>query len=81
MPRDAAARKVTKQRAGVTKQRKTHHSIAVRMLGERRGTGDTEGVAYLEQARGIPLFASGCPFAHGAQRPDAEPELLVAAAA
>ncbi len=51
----------------ILKWRKTHHSIAVRMLGERRGTGDTEGVAYLEQARTIPLFAGGCPFGHGAQ--------------
>ncbi len=51
----------------ILKWRRTHHSIAVRMLGERRGTGDTEGVAYLEQARTIPLFAGGCPFGHGAQ--------------
>jgi tryptophan 2,3-dioxygenase len=57
--------------AAIAKWRKTHHSIAVRMLGERRGTGDTEGVAYLEQARRIPLFSGGCPFGHGAPRPDA----------
>ncbi|MDQ3587381.1 MAG: tryptophan 2,3-dioxygenase [Actinomycetota bacterium] len=56
----------------ILKWRKTHHSIAVRMLGERRGTGDTEGVAYLEQARTIPLFASGCPFGHGAPGADSE---------
>lgn len=36
-----------------------------RMLGERRGTGYTEGVAYLEPVRAIPLFAPGCPFGHG----------------
>ncbi|MDP1846424.1 MAG: tryptophan 2,3-dioxygenase family protein [Solirubrobacteraceae bacterium] len=59
--------------AAIAKWRKTHHSIAVRMLGERRGTGDTEGVAYLEQARGIPLFSGGCPFAHGARSADAAP--------
>lgn len=35
------------------------------MLGERRGTGDTEGVSYLERVRTIPLFAAGCPFGHG----------------
>jgi tryptophan 2,3-dioxygenase len=58
--------------AAVLKWRKTHHSIAVRMLGERRGTGDTEGVAYLEQARRIPLFAGGCPFGHGAPAEAAE---------
>ena len=55
--------------AAVAKWRKTHHSIAVRMLGERRGTGDTEGVAYLEQARSIPLFSGGCPFGHGTANP------------
>ena len=60
--------------AAIAKWRKTHHSIAVRMLGERRGTGDTEGVAYLEQARGIPVFAAaGCPFAHGARTAPAAP--------
>ena len=52
--------------AAILKWRKTHCSIAVRMLGERRGTGDTEGVPYLEQARDIPVFAGGCPFGHGA---------------
>lgn len=51
--------------AAVLKWRTTHHSIAARMLGERRGTGYTEGVGYLEQVRGIPVFAPGCPFAHG----------------
>ena len=59
--------------AAIAKWRKTHHSIAVRMLGERRGTGDTEGVAYLEQARSIPLFSGGCPFAHGARGTDGAP--------
>jgi len=29
----------------------------VRMLGERRGTGHTEGVPYLGAVRSIPLFA------------------------
>lgn len=59
--------------AAIAKWRKTHHSIAVRMLGERRGTGDTEGVAYLERARRIPLFSGGCPFGHGAPNPSAAP--------
>ena len=64
--------------AAVAKWRKTHHSIAVRMLGERRGTGDTDGVTYLERARSIPLFSGGCPFgrgAAGARRQGAEPGL------
>jgi len=59
--------------ATILKWRKTHHSIAVRMLGERRGTGDTEGVAYLESVRRIPLFAGSCPFGHGAPGPNGEP--------
>ena len=55
--------------AAILKWRKTHCSIAARMLGERRGTGGSEGVRYLEQARDIPVFAGGCPFGHGAPAP------------
>jgi tryptophan 2,3-dioxygenase len=36
--------------------RKTHHRIAMRMLGERRGTGYTAGVPYLDRGRRIPVF-------------------------
>jgi tryptophan 2,3-dioxygenase len=43
--------------------RKTHHNIATRMLGMRRGTGRTEGVPYLAKSKDIPLF--NCPFAQG----------------
>lgn len=43
------------------KWRRTHHSVAGRMLGDRRGTGDTEGRAYLTQGLAIPVFASRCP--------------------
>lgn len=57
----------------ILKWRTTHHSIVAKMLGARRGTGDTEGVAYLQQARGIPLFAGGCPFGHGARSIGAAP--------
>jgi tryptophan 2,3-dioxygenase len=59
--------------AAILKWRKTHCSIAVRMLGERRGTGGSEGVRYLEQARDIPVFAGSCPFGHDApaRRPQA----------
>ncbi len=52
--------------AAVFKWRKTHHRLAVRMLGERRGTGDTAGVSYLAQARQIPVFKARCPFSHNA---------------
>ena len=49
----------------VFKWRRTHHSLAARMLGERRGTGYTAGVAYLEAGKSIPLFES-CPMGFGA---------------
>jgi tryptophan 2,3-dioxygenase len=50
--------------------RKTHHNIATRMLGLRRGTGRTEGVPYLAKTKDIPLFK--CPFAHRDQPTAAE---------
>jgi tryptophan 2,3-dioxygenase len=43
--------------AALLKWRQTHYQLAVRMLGQRRGTGYTEGVPYLEKARAIPVFA------------------------
>ncbi|WP_348651154.1 tryptophan 2,3-dioxygenase family protein [Micromonospora sp. WMMD882] len=36
--------------------RRTHHRLAVRMLGERTGTGYTEGTPYLAAARSVPVF-------------------------
>jgi tryptophan 2,3-dioxygenase len=51
--------------AAVFKWRKTHHSLASHMLGDRRGTGDTAGVRYLAEARKIPVFKARCPFGHG----------------
>jgi tryptophan 2,3-dioxygenase len=36
--------------------RQTHYSLAVRMLGDRSGTGYTEGTPYLDQVRKIPVF-------------------------
>jgi tryptophan 2,3-dioxygenase len=47
--------------AEVMDWRKTHHNLALRMLGMRRGTGYTEGVPYLAETKDIPLFK--CPFA------------------
>jgi tryptophan 2,3-dioxygenase len=49
----------------IFKWRKTHHRLAVRMLGERRGTGYTAGVDYLEEGRTTPVFKARCPFGHG----------------
>lgn len=67
--------------AAVFKWRKTHHRIAVRMLGDRRGTGYTAGVGYLEQVRTIPLFKARCPFGHGAADEWRATDEVVAAAA
>jgi tryptophan 2,3-dioxygenase len=36
--------------------RQTHYRLAVRMLGERPGTGYTEGTPYLKAVRRIPVF-------------------------
>jgi tryptophan 2,3-dioxygenase len=44
--------------AVVTRWRNTHHKLAVRMLGERTGTGYTLGTPYLAQVRDIPVFQS-----------------------
>jgi tryptophan 2,3-dioxygenase len=38
--------------------RRTHYRLAVRMLGERTGTGYTEGTPYLKAAQSIPVFPS-----------------------
>ena len=38
--------------------RQTHYSMAVRMLGQRSGTGYTEGTPYLDRARTSPVFHS-----------------------
>ncbi len=53
----------------VQRWRQTHYSIAVRNLGQRTGTGYTEGTPYLDVVRSIPVFrsraadATGCPVA------------------
>jgi tryptophan 2,3-dioxygenase len=43
------------------KWRQTHYRLAVRMLGQRRGTGYTEGVPYLQKTRTIPVFTATDP--------------------
>jgi tryptophan 2,3-dioxygenase len=44
--------------ATLLRWRRTHHGIAVRMLGERTGTGYTEGSPYLKEIQTIPVFLS-----------------------
>jgi tryptophan 2,3-dioxygenase len=38
--------------------RHTHYRLAVRMLGERTGTGNTEGTPSLNAVRTVPVFRS-----------------------
>ena len=47
--------------------RQTHYRLAVRVLGQRRGTGYTEGVPYLDETRKIPVFTSACPAGQAAR--------------
>ncbi len=42
--------------AALRRWRQTHYRLAVRMLGERSGTGYTEGTPYLSEVRKIPVF-------------------------
>jgi tryptophan 2,3-dioxygenase len=42
--------------ASVLAWRKTHHNLALRMLGMKRGTGYTAGVPYLAHSKDTPLF-------------------------
>lgn len=44
--------------ATLSRWRRTHYRLAVRMLGERTGTGYTEGSAYLKAVQSIPVFPS-----------------------
>lgn len=44
--------------ATLLRWRRTHYRLAERMLGERTGTGYTEGSPYLKAAQAIPVFPS-----------------------
>ncbi|WDZ83255.1 tryptophan 2,3-dioxygenase family protein [Micromonospora cathayae] len=47
--------------AALTTWRRTHHRLAVRMLGEAPGTGYTEGTPYLGAVRSLPVFRTVPP--------------------
>jgi len=47
--------------ASVLAWRKTHHNLAMRMLGMKRGTGYTAGVPYLAENKDTPLFRGATP--------------------
>ncbi|OCC13539.1 hypothetical protein [Streptomyces sp. PTY087I2] len=42
--------------AAYERWRRTHHRLAVRMLGDQPGSGYTAGVPYLAEARTVPVF-------------------------
>jgi tryptophan 2,3-dioxygenase len=69
---EAVCEAMARFEAALLKWRQTHYRLAVRMLGQRRGTGYTEGVPYLEKARGLRVFTSAHPHREGgatARRP------------
>ncbi|SCL13010.1 Tryptophan 2,3-dioxygenase (vermilion) [Micromonospora nigra] len=47
--------------AALTGWRRTHYSLAVRMLGNEAGTGSTSGTAYLKEVKDIPVFNRAYP--------------------
>ncbi|GAA4729990.1 tryptophan 2,3-dioxygenase family protein [Phytohabitans rumicis] len=57
---DDANRRITRAMAGFAaaslQWRRAHHRLAVRYLGDQRGTGDTAGPEYLRAVSGIPVF-------------------------
>jgi hypothetical protein len=48
--------------------RQTHYRLAVRMLGDRTGTGYSEGTPYLRHVLGVPVFTPAAT--GGAPAPD-----------
>ncbi len=54
--RDAIAVEMTTFAAQLVRWRKAHYELARRFLGTHVGTGYTEGVPYLKEVRGIPVF-------------------------
>ncbi|NBE85138.1 hypothetical protein GVV04_30065 [Micromonospora sp. NEAU-HG-1] len=56
--RDLVQGRMREFAATVLHWRRTHHRLAVRMLGERPGTGYTEGTPYLAEVRAIPVFTA-----------------------
>jgi tryptophan 2,3-dioxygenase len=55
---DDLEREMQRFAATLVRWRRTHYGIAVRMLGERTGTGYTEGSPYLKEVQTIPVFPS-----------------------
>lgn len=56
--RAALTEAMTDFSSALLRWRHTHYRLAVRMLGQRSGTGYTEGTPYLDSTRLIPVFQS-----------------------
>ena len=56
--RAALTEAMTDFSSALLRWRQTHYRLAVRMLGQRSGTGYTEGTPYLDSVRSIPVFRS-----------------------
>ena len=56
--RRMVVRRMEEFAAALLRWRRTHHRIATRMLGQRSGTGYTEGTPYLAAVRDVPVFTS-----------------------
>ncbi|PZG23904.1 hypothetical protein C1I95_02480 [Micromonospora craterilacus] len=61
---DLVARRMGEFAATLLRWRRTHHRVAVRMLGARSGTGYTEGTPYLAAVRDVPVFTTNAPDPH-----------------
>ncbi|WP_433686062.1 tryptophan 2,3-dioxygenase family protein [Micromonospora carbonacea] len=59
--RDRVEREMRAFAEAVLGWRRTHHRLAVRMLGARPGTGYTEGTPYLAAVRSTPVFTAVGP--------------------
>ncbi|MEV6813081.1 hypothetical protein [Micromonospora sp. NPDC051296] len=62
--RDLVARRMGEFAATLLRWRRTHHRVAVRMLGARSGTGYTQGTPYLAAVRDVPVFSTNAPDPH-----------------
>jgi tryptophan 2,3-dioxygenase len=56
--RDLLRRRMGEFAAALLQWRRTHHRLATRMLGERPGTGYTEGTPYLAAVRSVAVFTA-----------------------
>ena len=57
-PTPPRARRWNGSKSALAHWRNSHYKLAMKMLGERRGTGYTEGVPYLNDVRSLPVFAA-----------------------